>query len=89
MTDPKHPRKQHFVPQFLLSNFCDESRPCFVIDKALRESSRLPKIVRYTVLARCQEAYGSHHASACRTSVGPKHAEALMGKVRSGQVRVL
>lgn len=34
MADPNHPRNQHYVPQFLLRNFCDESGRLIVFDKA-------------------------------------------------------
>jgi hypothetical protein len=34
MAGPNHPRNQHYVPQFLLRNFCDEGDRLFVFDKA-------------------------------------------------------
>jgi len=34
MADPNRPRNQHYIPQFLLRHFCDESGRLFVFDKA-------------------------------------------------------
>jgi hypothetical protein len=34
MAAPNHPRNQHYVPQFLLRNFCDDRGRVFVFDKA-------------------------------------------------------
>jgi hypothetical protein len=40
MADPNLPRNQHYVPQFLLRNFCDESGRLFVFDKATERTFR-------------------------------------------------